>query len=104
MNKNILKSAGVNALATGLYIVVIALFLSSTARIFGPSNTMLIPIAMLLLFVFSATFTGVLVLGKPILWYLDGKKKEAVSLFMATLGFLFVLTVGAFLALMVHGL
>lgn len=51
---------------------------------------------MLLLLILSATVTGSLVLGRPILWYLDGKKKEAVSLFVATVGFLFLITIFAF--------
>ena len=40
---------------------------------------------MLLLFVVSATITDLLVLGKPIYLYLEGKKKEAFTLLIATL-------------------
>ncbi|MCR4274819.1 MAG: hypothetical protein NUW02_02090 [Candidatus Campbellbacteria bacterium] len=49
-----------------------------------------LPIFMLLLFVVSASITGGLVLGKPILLYLDGMKREAFILFCATLGWLVV--------------
>lgn len=101
MKNAILKFAGLNALGTALYVVFVASFLSYTPVLFGsvPEKTVFIPIAMLLLLVFSASLTGLLVLGRPIMWYLDGKKKEAVTLFMATLGFLFLLTLLAFLSL-----
>jgi len=55
-------------------------------------ETIFIPIIMLMLFVFSAALTGFLMLGKPIMWYFDGKKKEAWSLFFYTLGFFFIIT------------
>ena len=56
------------------------------------------PVAFLLLFVLSAAVVGSLVLGKPILLYLDGEKAVAVKLFVATLGWLIVFT---FLALLI---
>lgn len=52
-------------------------------------DTIFAPIIMLMLFVFSAAITGSLVLGRPILWYIDGKKKEAVHLLFSTLIFFF---------------
>ena len=90
-----------NALGAGLYIAGVALFMSHTAQLFGgvEEKTAIIPFAMLLLFVLSATVTGSCILGQPILWYLDGKKKEAVSLFIATICCLFVMTVLAFTVL-----
>jgi hypothetical protein len=47
----------------------------------------------LLIFVFSAAISGALVLGKPILLYLENKKREAVELFVITLGWIFILLV-----------
>lgn len=97
-----MKFAALNALGTALYIACISLLMFNAEQIFGgegPDETVLIPIAMLLLFVLSASITGSLVLGRPILWYMDGKKKEAVSLLMATLGFLAAITFVAFLGL-----
>lgn len=101
MQKAILKYAVLNALGTLLYIALVASFLSHTAQIFGnsPEHIVLIPIAMLLLFVCSASITAGLVLGRPVLWYLDGKKKEAVQLFIVTVGCLFLATFVAFFGL-----
>lgn len=101
MKNVILKYAGLNALGTALYVAAVAIFMSHTSEIFNgvEEKTALIPFAMLLLFVLSATVTGSLVIGRPVLWYLDGKKKEAVRLFIATVGFLFFFTLVAFLGL-----
>ncbi|MCC7522684.1 hypothetical protein IT407_02710 [Candidatus Uhrbacteria bacterium] len=101
MKNSIVKIAGLNALGTALYVALVASFLTYVPPMFfsKAEDTVLIPIAMLLLFVLSASITGSLVVGRPVLWYLDGKKKEAVSLFMMTLGFLFLTTIVAFAVL-----
>ena len=105
MKAPILKFAALNAFGTALYIACVSALMFNTETLFGgegPDETVLIPIAMLLLFVLSASITGSLVLGRPILWYMDGKKKDAVSLLMATLGFLAALTLVAFLGLIAY--
>ncbi|OGM90886.1 hypothetical protein A2755_01625 [Candidatus Wolfebacteria bacterium RIFCSPHIGHO2_01_FULL_48_22] len=97
--KHILKIAAANALITAVYIVLVSLFLMHTEQLFNTyhQETILMPILMLLLFVFSAGLSGLLIFGKPVMWYLDGKKKEAVSLLTLTLLFLIILTFIAFL-------
>lgn len=102
MKNTIIKFAGLNALGATLYIVLVASFLFYGPQFFATKteDTVFIPIAMLLLFVLSASVTGLLVLGRPVFWYLDGKKKEAVSLLMTTIGFLSIITVIAFVVMM----
>ncbi|MCL4359829.1 hypothetical protein M1555_01045 [Patescibacteria group bacterium] len=99
MNK-IQKSAFVNALGTALYIAAVGLFMyyGSLIRI-GRTRQILVPIALLMLFVCSAAITGYLLFGKPALLYIDGKKKEAVSLLFHTLGIFSVMTVFMLLVL-----
>ena len=58
----------------------------------GRANEILAPIALLFVFVFSAALTGYLIFGKPALMYIDGKKKEALSLLTYTLGFFSIVT------------
>ncbi|MBI2099842.1 MAG: hypothetical protein HYT48_00700 [Candidatus Vogelbacteria bacterium] len=102
MVKNeIIKPALINAALTALYIVLIASFLFYAPDFVGKKqpDTVLMPIVMLSLFVFSAALTGFLMLGRPVLWYWDGKKKEAVSLLAYTLGIFLVFTVIVLLAL-----
>ena len=90
---SVIKYALVNALWTALYVILIGIFLNLAQNIFGKGPNMLIPVVMLLLFVFSAALTGSLVLGRPILWYLEGRKKEAFKLFGYTLVVLFIVTI-----------
>lgn len=104
MKNTIVTFAAAHALGTTLYVVFVATFLTYASEIFGtgPDDTILIPIAMLMLFVVSAAVTGSLVLARPILWYLDGKKKEAISLLVTTIGMLFLFTIIAFCMLAVR--
>jgi hypothetical protein len=99
MNK-IMKKAFVNSLLTSLYIIAVGLFFyyGSMVKI-GKANAFLAPIALLFLFVFSAALTGFLLLGTPLQMYIDGKKKEALSLITYTLGFFFAFTLTALLLL-----
>ena len=100
--KDIAKYATINALGASLYVILIASLIYSFGNgNFGVNKTVLVPIAMLMLFVFSAAFTGSLVFGKPIMWYLDGKKKEALSLLLYTLAIFFIITIIIFLFLIV---
>ncbi len=95
-----LKNALSNALATVLYIFLVASFMYYGSQVkIGKTNTFLIPAAMLLLFTFSAALTGFLIFGRPALLYLDGKKKEALSLLWYTLSILFVITLAVILLL-----
>lgn len=92
--REIIKYALINALGTALYIVAVASFIFlGKEGVFGERETLLIPIAMLMLFVFSAALTGILIFGRPVMWYLDGKKREALSLLFYTLGIFLVITI-----------
>ncbi|MCL5019121.1 MAG: hypothetical protein M1426_01400 [Patescibacteria group bacterium] len=95
------KTAIVNALATALYIVAVGAFMyyGSLVKI-GRANVILVPITLLLLFVFSAALTGFLIFGKPAQMYVDGKKKEALSLLTYTLVSFSIITLIAILLLL----
>lgn len=96
----ILKYSLFNGIGTSLYVILVASLLYSLSNGFlGENNTIFIPIAILMLFVFSAAFTGSLVFGRPIIWYLDGKKREALSLLVYTLCVFFFITLLVFLLL-----
>jgi hypothetical protein len=100
--KEIPKNALINSLLTAVYIVVISLLIHFLGNnLPEPENSIVPLIAMLLLFVFSAALTGFLVLGRPIIWYIDGKRKQAVSLLLYTLALLFIIIVIAFIILFI---
>lgn len=81
---------------------LVALFMNNAEKIFGKSDNAITPVIALLLFILSALITGSLVLGKPLMLYLDGKKAEAVKMVFYTGASLFVLlllAIGALLLL-----
>lgn len=92
----IIKNALLNTLAATAYIALVATLLKNGGKLVGQDDNAFSAIAFLLLFVFSVVVMGVTLLGKPILWYLDGFKKESVSLIFYTLGFLFLITLIVF--------
>lgn len=96
---NVIRRAFIDAIGTFLYVVVIVLFIQILGKNMPREDSFFIPIAMLLLFVFSAAFVGFLVFGKPVMLYLDGRKREAVSMIGYTLGFLLVFVLMSFIFL-----
>lgn len=99
MDKRIFKRAVVNSLATTLYVTVVGLFMSHADSIFGKQDKTLTPVVVLMLLVLSAAVTGSLVFGQPAMWYVDGKKKEALQLLGVTLACFAVLTLLAMVGL-----
>jgi hypothetical protein len=99
MDKKIIKQAFLLALGEGIYISLVALLMTGIEKMFGdkPDPVIIAPIAFLLLFVISAAISGALIFGKPLMLYLDGKKKEALQLFGSILLWLVLFLVIAFL-------
>jgi hypothetical protein len=81
-----------DSLGTVVYTAIVATIMQNGNAVFGKMNTLWGPIAFLMLFVLSATVAGSLVLGRPVLLYFEGKKKEAVLLFIFTVGFMALFT------------
>jgi hypothetical protein len=93
MEKKLLRSSLRNALGTAVYVAIVALIIYNAQKIFGTMRNITGPISFLLLFVTSAAITGFLVLGQPVMLYVDNKKKDAIKLFILTVAWLFILTV-----------
>ena len=100
MKKEIVKYAFINSILTALYIALVSSVLFYGKNFETGPDTVLMPMMMIMLFVFSATITAALVLGRPVLWYLDGKKREAVSLLLYTILIFFVLLVSVFIVVL----
>lgn len=99
MPKKIIQQAFIFALGEWIYISLVALLMFAVGKWFGdkPDPAIIAPIAFLLLFVISASISGALILGKPVMLYLDGKKKDALQLFGFTLAWLAVFLIVAFI-------
>ncbi len=89
MNK-LIKYSLRHALGVIVYIFAVAAFMMNANAIFGKEDTIIEVVVLLSLFTLSAAVVGSLTVGKPILMYLDGEKKDAVKLFGYTLLWLFL--------------
>jgi len=82
-----------NALLAGLYIVFVVLLITyGPAYVRDKPDTILAPMAMLSLLVFSVALMGYLFFLQPVQMFLEGQKVEAVELFTKTLGAFAVIT------------
>ena len=92
--KNTTKYGFLHAIGTAAYISLVVSVIFYGPKYFNiPEKTILVPIMMLMLFVFSAAVTGSLVFARPIIWYTEGRKKEAFSLLAQTLAYLLAILV-----------
>jgi|SRR6185369_7688801 len=97
--RNLYVRGLVHALGVAAYIFGIAgLMFYVGQRFFGPEPSFFIPVMVLMLFVISACIVGALVLGKPILLYVEGAKQQAVRLLAVTVGWIVVIVVIIFLS------
>ncbi len=93
-NLKLFKRGALDSLGTTIYIFLVALFMNNASSIFGQKDNKLVtPMVVLLLFLFSALVTGSLILGKPVMLYLDGEKKQAIKLLFYTGVSLFIILI-----------
>ncbi|HYK08650.1 MAG TPA: hypothetical protein VEW42_04095 [Candidatus Eisenbacteria bacterium] len=79
------KNPFINAFAASLYIILVACVMFFGMEHSKPGNTIIVPIAVLSLLSLSASLMGYFFLYQPVMLYLDGKKKEATTLFVRTI-------------------
>ena len=83
----------INALLAAAYIVFVVLLITyGPAYVRDKPDTILAPMAMLSLLVFSVALMGYLFFLQPVVMYLEGQKREAVELFTNTLAAFAVIT------------
>ena len=86
-NSKLIKWGATHALGVLVYILLLNAFFNKANDWFGSADVDIItPAAAMMVFVFSALVTGGLVLGKPIMLYIDGHKKDGVKLLNAVQG------------------
>lgn len=99
-NSKLIMAAILDSLGTAIYVFLVSLIMNHGSKLFGEKDSAITPVAVLLLFVFSALVTSGLILGRPIMLYLDGQKKEGIKLLFYTGLSLFVLLVLTFSIMM----
>ncbi|MFA6106210.1 MAG: hypothetical protein WC745_00895 [Patescibacteria group bacterium] len=95
-NLKLISIGFLNSFGVLAYIALVSFALRNGEKIFGQMDSFLAPVAFLLLFVFSALTTSLLVLGRPIYYYLNGKKAEALKLIFFTVLWLFAMLIAVF--------
>jgi len=88
------KNPIINALGAAVYIILIVsvmTFLSKTLK--NKPDTFFDPIIFLSLLTLSVTIMAYLFFYQPLQFFIEGKKKQAINLFMQTVGIFAVLTV-----------
>lgn len=95
-NSKLVLRALLNSLGVLVYVSVIGLVLRNGEKIFGKVDNFMAPILFLMLFVFSALVTSLLVFGTPIYYWFKDLKKEAVKIFFYTVAWLFLIVLAVF--------
>ena len=80
------KNPFINALVASLYIIFVALIMFFGTKFAGPANSFIAPVAIISLFTLSAAVMGYLFCYQPAQLYFGNQKKQAVGLFLQTMG------------------
>lgn len=98
------KNPIINALSASAYIVfVVTVMTLVTQPLKNKPDTFFAPIAVLSMLTLSVAVMAFLFFYQPLQLFIDGKKKEAVNLFVKTVGVFAIITAVA-LALLFSGL
>ena len=88
------KNPIINALSALIYIIlVVSVMTFVTKPLENKPDTFFAPITFLSVLTLSVTIMAFLFFYQPLLIFIEGKKKEAVSLFVKTVGIFAILTV-----------
>lgn len=99
MKKNTALAGFLHALGAVAYVGLVTFIMNHANAWFGEGKTPFQPMAFLMLFVLSAAVMGSLVFLRPILWYINNAKREALELLGWTIGFFFIFTLIVFASL-----
>ena len=88
------KNPLINALSASVYIVlVITAMTFATKPLQNKPDTFFTPIVFLSLLTLSVAVMAFLFFYQPVVLLIDGKKKEAINLFVKTIGIFAVITI-----------
>ncbi|GEM_PF-5571511 len=100
MNKNkIALYALGNAAIASCYVALVAAIMSGAEQFAGKAGDIVAPMGFLLLFSSSAAILALAVFGRPVAWYMEGKRSDAVTLAVYTVSFLLIITLAVLLIL-----
>lgn len=89
------KNPFLNAIAAVAYIVVVASIMFYGEKLTDGPDSVIAPVAMLSLFTLSAAMMAYIFMYEPLQLYFSNNKKQALALFLQTIGIFAVITVAA---------
>jgi hypothetical protein len=88
------KNPIINALGASVYIIFIVSVMNFvTQPLRNKPDTFFAPVAVLFMLTLSVSVMAYLFFYQPVILFIEGKKKEAVNLFMKTVGIFSVFTI-----------
>lgn len=90
------KNPVINALSASAYIFLVVTVMNSLMKYAPKEDGFLAPVLALSMFTLSAAVMGYIFGSQPLQLFLDGKKKEAVKLFLQTVGAFALVTIIVF--------
>ena len=93
MDKKLIRYSFIHSSGVLAYVSLVSWLMLTARGLFGKDENLWAPITFLMLLVVSVAIVGSLIFLRPVLWYLDNNKKEAVKLLLATLVCLIVFVV-----------
>lgn len=97
MNKKLVGWSLLHAVLAVAYIFCVVNLMNNGKKFFGEMSEIFIGSIMLTLLVISASVMGILIFGRPVMLYIDNKKKESVFMLFCTVGWLAVFFISALL-------
>lgn len=88
------KNPIINALSASVYIIlVVSVMTFVTQPLKNKPDTFFAPITVLFVLTLSVAVMAYLFFYQPLLFFIEGKRKEAVNLFVKTVGIFAVITI-----------
>lgn len=100
-NSKFFLQSFLQALGVVLYTSGVSYLMLNGESLFGKMKNFWGPLLFLMLFIVSALITSMLVFGRPVYLYFEGKKKEGITLLFYTAGWLIVVTVVGFAVMII---
>lgn len=97
--KKIIIQSLINSLGVLAYVSAVATLMFNGNAIFGKEDKWWMPVLFLMLFVFSALITALLVLGRPIALYLANEKKAAWQMIFTTAAWILIIILSIFIVI-----
>ena len=89
-----LKNPFINAFASSSYILIVVVIMNlMTQQLSNKPDTFFVPVTVLFMLTLSVAVMGFLFFYQPLLLVIEGKKKEAINLFIKTVGIFAVFTI-----------